>query len=199
MTRWTEQRKIERKKLAKKLGYGKWNIGKKHSKESIEKMKAIQSKLGFRGKKADWNGKKHTEESKQKMRLAKIGKKISEETKVKIGVANTGSKSHLWKGGITKINQKIRTSKEYKLWRKSILERDKYQCIWCGSTENLEVDHIKPFSLYPELRFAIDNGRTLCHECHKTTETYAGKCRQRTLYNRILKTTSIGGLLFGGL
>lgn len=83
-----------------------------------------------------------------------------------------GEKNNRWKGGITSINEKIRKSPEYYLWRKAVLERDCYTCVWCGSMEMLEVDHIKPFSQYPELRFAIDNGRVLCRNCHMTTDTY---------------------------
>lgn len=69
----------------------------------------------------------------------------------------------------------IRESLEYKLWRKSVWERDHYKCIWCGSNKKIEADHIKKFAHYPELRFAIDNGRTLCQDCHKTTDTYGNK------------------------
>lgn len=89
----------------------------------------------------------------------------------------TGSKNKSWKGGITPINRRIRTSLEYILWRTAVFVRDNYTCIQCGDNQggNLEADHIKPFALYPELRFAIDNGRTLCHECHRKTNTYAGK------------------------
>jgi len=84
-----------------------------------------------------------------------------------------GKNSPSWKGGITNINSQIRKSEEYKLWRKSVFERDDYTCIWCGKVGGiLHADHIKPFSLFPELRFAIDNGRTLCIDCHKKTNTY---------------------------
>ena len=99
-------------------------------------------------------------------------------SKIHIGL-HTGNKNGKWKGGITPINFKLRNSLEYKLWRKSIFERDNYTCIWCGQHGGkLNADHIKPFSLFPELRFAIDNGRTLCVNCHKTTDTYGGKIQK---------------------
>lgn len=83
-----------------------------------------------------------------------------------------GIKNPNWKGGITPINKKIRQSVEYRLWRESVFKRDSYTCIWCGFKGYIEADHIKSFAYFPELRFAIDNGRTLCLPCHKTTNTY---------------------------
>lgn len=100
-----------------------------------------------------------------------VGKKYSEERNAKIRGAN----SPHWKGGVTPTNELLRHSQEYKLWRKSVFERDSYTCVWCGlsgSKTKLNADHIKRWSDYPELRFAIDNGRTLCVPCHSKTEGY---------------------------
>ena len=85
-----------------------------------------------------------------------------------------GSANKNWKGGITPISKKIRNSLEYKEWRETIFKRDNYTCILCGNNQsgNLNADHIKPFALYPELRFNLSNGRTLCIECHKKTSSY---------------------------
>ena len=120
------------------------------------------------------------------------GRVFSEETKRKIGAKNKGKdhwwaikgeKHHWWKGGITPERTKIHHSKEYQLWRKAVFERDNYICRFCGRRGGyLEADHIKPFSLFPELRFAIDNGRTLCKSCHRKTDTYGAKMN---VYKRI--------------
>lgn len=80
-----------------------------------------------------------------------------------------GKKHWNWQGGINPINDSIRKSLEYKLWRRAVFERDNYTCIWCGIRgKELNADHIQLWKDYPELRFAIDNGRTLCVECHKS-------------------------------
>lgn len=84
---------------------------------------------------------------------------------------------HHWKGGITEDNLKIRNSHEYRSWRTKVFHRDNFTCQVCGSNKGgtLNADHIKPFCKFPELRFDINNGRTLCEKCHKKTETFGRK------------------------
>lgn len=60
-------------------------------------------------------------------------------------------------------------------WRESVLARDGYKCVFCGSTEKLEADHIKPKAVYPDLKYDVGNGRTLCNPCHRKTDTYGGR------------------------
>lgn len=103
------------------------------------------------------------------------------EVRKKISESKKGVKNPNWKGGVSTANNLLRHSLEYKLWREAVFKRDNYSCIWCGAKNGdgvavvLNADHIKPFAFYPELRFAIDNGRTLCKSCHESTETYGFK------------------------
>lgn len=158
---------------------------KHHSDETKKKMSEIAKQ---QGRKPNFSGRKHTEESKEKMRKAALGKKgfwkgkkrpemQNEEYRKKVSqimkkkVAE--GKHNFWKGGLTVKNKLLRTRLEYKLWRESVFKRDNWTCGFCGQRGGkLEADHIKPFALYPELRYAIDNGRTLCKNCHQLTPTY---------------------------
>lgn len=124
--------------------------------------------------------------SKYKYKHCSLHRIFTQETATKIGNALrgkprpsiTGERSHLWRGGITSTNRQIRNSLAYKNWRRLVFERDGYTCQDCGQVGGrLNADHIKPFAYYPELRFDINNGRTLCEGCHRQTSTFAGRIR----------------------
>lgn len=71
-----------------------------------------------------------------------------------------------------------RRSKEYCDWRKAVYERDDYRCQECGERGGrLNAHHIKPYAFYPDLRYDLSNGITLCISCHKKTHKRRQKCR----------------------
>ena len=51
-------------------------------------------------------------------------------------------------------------------WSKTVKKHDNHKCTWCNSTENLIAHHIWHKQWCPESALDVDNGITLCHECH---------------------------------
>ena len=62
--------------------------------------------------------------------------------------------------------QDIRRSPEYQRWRREVRNRDENTCRICTVQRNLHVHHIKPLEKYSEFATDLDNGITLCGNCH---------------------------------
>ncbi len=139
-----------------------------------------------------FRGKKHSEETREKMRQAKVGMKFSDEAMIQVRKRMDGNTYRLGATHTDEARQKIslanrrpcdlgqskkemkraRRSAEMRIAKQATLIRDGHKCVLCGRTTDLVVDHIKPFSIHPELRVALDNLRTLCMPCHRKTDTY---------------------------
>ena len=154
------------------------------SEQTRKKMSEI-----LKGRQSWIKGKHHTEETKRKISLANGGKKRTEEAKRKIGLIRKGKPSGMlgekhwnWQGGISDIKFQIRKLYKYRQWRSDIFTRDDFTCQLCGIKGGyLEADHYpKIFSvimkeyqiktleeaLKCEELWNINNGRTLCWDCH---------------------------------
>ena len=153
------------------------NKGKKHSLETIEKIKNSYYHTHLKGKDNPFYGKKHTKKTKVKSNLSHGGNGILYEKK---GISNL-----------------IRESENSKKWIKDIFVKDNYKCQECFIRGGkLEAHHIKAFSLILQeflntysqfspledketlLRLSesykpfwdLFNGRTLCVKCHNKTK-----------------------------
>lgn len=113
-------------------------------------------------------GRKVSPETRLKMSISLTGLKRSEETKKKMSISRRGNNSPLWKGGVSKIYKRIRAGLDFRLWRESVFRRDDWTCQICykkGSV--LAPHHIENFWSSEKKRFDVDNGITLCENCHK--------------------------------
>lgn len=86
-----------------------------------------------------------------------------------------GSKGANWRGGVTTQNMLVRRSEKYKNWRTQVFVRDSFLCQECGAGGELHAHHIKSFAAFPESRFELSNGKTLCVPCHKKTPDFGGR------------------------
>lgn len=93
----------------------------------------------------------------------------------------SGNKHWNWKNGITPELHKLRQSDEYRNWRNEVYKRDHYTCQHCKSkctAKMIVAHHIKFFKDYPELRYEVSNGITLCRSCHKKLHKEIGEDTQ---------------------
>lgn len=102
-------------------------------------------------------------------------KNVDREYQKQVASQMRGEKHPMWKGGTSRAYKNGYYSAQYKNWRISVFKRDNFTCCDCGSVGYITAHHIKSFAHYPELRFDIDNGRTLCEKCHSETDNYKGR------------------------
>jgi NUMOD3 motif len=105
-----------------------------------------------------------------------------------------GTKQRDGKGRLpVTICKRIRGLAAYEKWREFILSRDHNTCS-CGSRSSVHVDHY-PKSLARIVRqyhilstsdaldcielWDVNNGRAICEDCHKKTDTWAGRGLKR--------------------
>ena len=118
---------------------------------TVEQMTQIKN-LGKAAK-----GVKRSTTTREKIRQAKQGKP---------SLATRGEKHWQWKGGITPKG-KVERVRFRNLIQKEVFKRDNFTCQLCGLKGGyLQVDHIQSWVEYVELRFSMDNCRTLCMGCH---------------------------------
>ena len=131
-------------------------LSPEHRQKISESQKELLRDPIERAKRATWIGRHHTLVTRKKMSLAQKGENGSG-----------------WKGGVSSINECLRQSAEFKQWRAAVFARDNYTCRRCGAKHQvgfrpkLHPHHIKSFADYPELRFDVGNGLTLCEKCHR--------------------------------
>lgn len=110
-------------------------------------------------------GRKMTKAACEKMSKAKQGRYI-------------GSDNPNWRGG-TLFRDPERNRYPSKMWVKAVKDRDGWKCVECSSTDRLHAHHIKRWKDYPELRYEVSNGVTLCHPCHEKAHGRGFKFRWR--------------------
>ncbi len=129
----------------------------------------------------------HNKESKQKLSISKknlyankenhprYGKTMSPESKRKLSaslrlVMKKGIEHPRYNHSITpEERERRRCGSDYAQWRTSVYERDNYTCVRCGSPSKGDIvaHHLDGYNWCIEKRTNVDNGVTLCEECHK--------------------------------
>ncbi len=184
---------ISRRKYLKNHPHN--HLGNKLSEETKRKI-GLANSIALKGRKVPFKvrikmgkarmGHLTSKETRRKIGLANSkslkGKKLSLQHKKNIGKSIRGEKNPQWRGGITPLIRQIRNCFEYRQWRSDVFTRDDFTCQKCFARGyKINAHHVKRFSiimkenkiktfhqaLLCEELWNINNGRTLCDDCHK--------------------------------
>ena len=154
------------------MGNNPTSKGKKWTLSAETKEKMRLSKLGVNNPRF---GKKMLPQTKKailnkiKGNKFNLGRTHTEETKIKMSEGKKGEKHPLWKKDRNTLQkQDRRNDSAYREWRKNVYQRDSYLCKINNQdcSGRLEAHHILEWKEYPELRYNINNGITLCKHHH---------------------------------
>ena len=75
-----------------------------------------------------------------------------------------------------RLKNRHRTNEvEFRVWSKMVKDRDNYTCQICNQHRGkLNSHHLNGWNAFPEQRFDLDNGVTLCTDCHKDFHSQYG-------------------------
>ena len=194
---WTQQQENiiakhyydwEREKLEKIIG------------RPIREIKIKAANLRKKGIKVKKRPHDYSEKFREKCRQGKLGPKnpqygkprteqerqqIRETMRKK---AKYGPENRFYKDGMSSLKERVRKSWKFRDWREAIFKRDDYTCQECGKKgDKLHPHHWKKgfAEIWQENKITtfeeamnceelwdVSNGKTLCENCHKKTETY---------------------------
>ena len=91
------------------------------------------------------------------------------------GLSIRGKNAPNWKGGVSRKNHR-RENIKYREWRKAVYRRDFWTCQDCREKQKHPIaHHLKGWNEYPNLRYMVENGITLCRGCHKKRHEEIGQ------------------------
>ncbi len=117
---------------------------------------------------APWLGKKRPEV--RSWLHGASGWKQTDEARKRISETHSGPNHYRWNPNRDEVASNVRDNKnpDYHLWARNVKRRDGWKCLLKNDEcdGKMEAHHIKNWVDYPELRYNINNGITLCHAHH---------------------------------
>lgn len=186
----TEDAKRRISETCKKRGVGKWMRGRTLSRAIRRKQSENNARY--------WLGKKRTitKEWRKNLSNARKGKMPKNWSAIKYSTKGKFGKEHpVWvENKKVSLYQAIHQLYQYGRWRFAIFSRDNFTCVLCKkkASGRLEADHYPKYfaniiaeygiksideAIVCKELWDINNGRTLCKDCHQKTPNYFWRAR----------------------